>query len=750
MAGVARALRRNNDIGRRMEWDSRDEFGAVAQAYNLVLSRLGSHLQEQQQLGANLTALQAQQRLVDSTPLPIVVTALPTHEVVHANGPGLAWIAERRNDPLSAGLEPAVRAHVQRLLSERGQVDELEVRWMGGAQSGRGLLWLRRLVYEGRDAVLIVFVPVERMSQASQGLSLWTQVFEVATEGIAIFDASRHVVSLNPALGRLTACRTDMVVGRGLEQLLAEDMGRDFVDRLWRIVEGQGRWQGEVLLQRPDGKTVPVWLVASVVGEGEAGGGASRRYTIFSAVDISERKAQEQRIRYLAHHDVLTGLPNRMLFMERLKALVHRARQGDQQVAVLCIDLDHFKHVNDTLGRPAGDALLRSVAQRLLETVRGGDVVCRLGGAELGVALGSIRDGEEALRLAEQRFIPQLRRAHAVGGTEVNVRCSVGVALCPPEEDLDEAMRRADAAMVQAKGRGGDGACLFTAELHERAHRRVLVEAQLRQALERGELSLHYQPRVAAHDGALVGLEALLRWHSARLGPVTPGEFVSVAESSRLIVPIGAWVLDEVGRQLAHWKAMGGPVVPVTVNLSPVQLREPGLATALQAALERHGVAPSLLELELSESAVMDDVEFMLQQLVALKRVGVELAIDDFGTGYSSVPHLQRFPIDALKIDRSVVAELALDPTHLSVTRAIVGMAHTLGLRVVAEGVEDESTAAALRGVACDELQGYHYAQPLPARELEAWATQQQTLQAVTRAESAKPKLQLLTKSDAA
>jgi len=748
MSDVARAVRRGNDISRRMEWDSRDEFGTVAHAFNHVLSRLGSHHQEQQQLNATLSALQARQRLADITPLPIIVTALPTHELLHANGPGLAWIGQRQSDPLSAGLEPAVRAQLQRLLAERGQVDELEVRWHGGAHTGWGVLSARRLAYEGRDAVLTVFTPVDQVKRGEQGLSLWLHVFEAATEGIAICDASRHVVSLNPALCRLTACRTDMVVGRGLEQLLSEDMGRDFIERLWRVIETQGRWQGEVWLHRPDGKTVPAWLSATVVSEGEATG-TPRRYTIFSALDISERKAQEQRIRYLAYHDALTGLPNRVLFVERLRAMVQRARQGEQQVAVLCIDPDRFKNVNDTLGRPAGDALLRAVAQRLLETVRGGDVVCRLGGAELGVALGGIRDGEEALRLVEQRFLPQLRHPHVVGGSEVRLGCSVGVALCPPEEDVDEAMRRADAAMMQAKGRGGDAACLFTAELHERAHRRMLVEAQLRQALERNEFTLHYQPRVAAHDGSLSGLAALLRWHSARLGPVGPAEFVSVAESSRLIVPLGAWVIDEVCRQQAQWKAQGLAPVPVTINLSPVQLREPGLASALQAALERHGVAPKLLELELGESAVMEDVEFMLQQLLALKRLGVELAIDNFGTGYSSVPHLHRFPIDALKIDRTVVAELALDPTHLAVPRAIVGMAHTLGLRVVAEGVEDESTAMALRGVACDELQGYHYAQPLPPHDLEAWVEQQQASQAA-RTEAAKPKLQLLSKNDAA
>ncbi|WP_084267239.1 bifunctional diguanylate cyclase/phosphodiesterase [Azohydromonas lata] len=748
-AEVARALRRSGDTTRRLEWDAQDEFGQVAQAFNQTLSRLTRKRAERDELQAALETLQSQTGLGDVTPLPLVVTSLPAHEVLHANAAGLELTGRRRQDPWSLGLDADTRAQLARHLGERGQVDGFEVRWQMGAQALSGVVSQRRLVYNGRDAVLTVFTPVERLRAAEQGLSMWAQVYEAATEALAIFDQQRQLVSLNGALSRLTACRTDAVVGRGLERLLAEDTEGEFVERFWRSVEGQGRWQGEMQLRRSDGRSVPVWVVASVISDVASAEGP-RRFTLFSAVDVSERQAQEQRIRYLAHHDALTGLPNRVLFLERLRAMVQRARLGESQVAVLCIGVDRFRQINDSLGRAGGDALLRAVAQRLVETLRAGDVACRLGGDEFAVALGGLQDGEEALRLVEQRFLPQLRRAYAVNGVSMEITCSVGVAPCLVGVEAEEAMRRADAAVAQASGKGGDAASLFTAEVHERAHRRVMLESQLKLGLERGEFSLLYQPRVAARDGALVGVEALLRWNSARLGEVSAMEFVPVAEASKQIVPIGAWVLDQVCRQLAQWRAREMPHLHVAVNLSPVQLRDPALLETLRSALQRHGVAAAQLELEFTEAAVMEDVEFMLAQFVALKQLGVGLSIDDFGTGYSSVPHLNRFPVDRLKVDRTLVAALARDLGELAVVRAIVGLGHTMGLQVTAEGVEDEATAEVLRGAECDEFQGYHYARPLSVPDLEAWIGQLlPPTPPVTRGE-VRPILQLLTRSDAA
>lgn len=738
---AARALRRSGDYGQRVEWPRRDEFGQVARALNQVLERLARQRAAVDEIGAMLETLQAQHRLADMLPLPIVVTAMPTHELLHANaagqalmgGPGHFW----------AGLEPAMRTQVLGRLASGGQVDELELRWLGGDKPVSGLLWARRVVYEGRNAVLGVFAPLEQLAQAEARLTLWMQVFEAASEGLAVFDASHSLVALNPALCRLAGCRGMDVVGGGLEQLLAGDTPAEFVERLWQVVAAQAYWQGEVRLRRGV-EAVPAWAVVSVVREQVQGAG-ERRYAVLSVADLSERKAQELRIHHLAHHDALTGLPHRALFMERLQARLQRRRPGERPWVLMCLDVEGFDALRDARGRAACDAVLRALSQRLQETVRSDDLVCRLGAAEFAVALSGLADAEAALRLARERFLPVLRRPHEVAGLQVELTCSAGLAACTDGVDGEEALRRADAAMAQVKARGGDDASLYTAETRERLHRRRLLEGQLRRALTARELVLHWQPRVSARDGTLLSMEALLRWHSARLDEeVSPAEFVPVAEATRLIVPIGAWVIDQVCRQQALWQAQGVQALPVSINLSPVQLREPGLPALLESALQRHGIAPALLELEISEHAVMEEADSMLEKLRALKSLGVCLALDQFGTGRSSVDQLQRLPIDRLKVDRALVAGLARDAAQLGVMQALVDMGHALGLQVVAEGVEDEATAGALRAAGYDELQGYHFAHPMPAGELLAW------LRTAPREQAGKPWLAWTRKDSAA
>jgi diguanylate cyclase (GGDEF)-like protein len=398
-------------------------------------------------------------------------------------------------------------------------------------------------------------------------------------------------------------------------------------------------------------------------------------------------------------------------------------------VAVLFIDLDRFKTINDSLGHHVGDALLRSVSQRLQEVVRDGDTVSRLGGDEFVVALGGVHDAEEVLAVVERRLIPRVREVHHVAGAELHVSCSVGMALYPDDSrDIDELMRHADVAMYQAKAMGRDSAQFFKPELNERAHRRLRIESCLRHAVERGELALHYQPRVAAPDGRLLGVEALLRWQSPELGPMVPAEVIAIAEETRLIMPVGAWVILEACRQQAQWRREGLGTLRVSINISAVQLRDASLVDTLAAALLRHGTDPASIELELTESMLLESVDHTMQQLQALKRLGVQLAIDDFGTGYSSLNYLHRFPIDRLKIDQSFVRDLLDDPTDRAITHAIIGLGHTLGLKVVAEGVESEAVAAVLRQAKCDELQGYHFARPLPPAALAGWMRERQAL----------------------
>lgn len=722
LSEVADRVRRTGDHAARAQWHGSDEIGRLVLGFNAMLEQLGQQRAAQQELAAAARAAQAQRHLVEATPIAMVVTAVPGHEVLHANDPAQAWLAGRRTDPWASGLEPEVRVRFFQQLADRDAVDEFEVRWLGGDEPAWAVLSARRLVYQGQDAVLTAFAPINHLKLMKERLALWAKVFEASSEGILILDAQHRVLSVNRALCRHTGYEAAEIIAEG--PVLLMDGGPAVLDEILGLARKRGSWQGEVRLARREQDGYPAWLVVNTVRNG-AGEPLNH---IVTAMDISERKSSEERIHFLAHHDALTGLPNRLLFTERLRLAMQQSRRAGRQVAVLFIDLDRFKNINDSLGHHVGDALLRSVAARLLEAVREGDTVSRLGGDEFVVALNGIADADEALAIAERRLVPAIRQLHHVGGAELHVSCSVGVALYPGDSaDIDELMRHADVAMYQAKALGRDSVQFFTPELNERAHKRLRLESLLRHAIDRGELALHYQPRVGARGGALMGVEALLRWRSPELGEVPPAEFIAIAEESRLIVPIGAWVIAQACRQQAQWRQQGLGRIPVSINVSAVQLREPGLVEQLRATLQRFGADPGEIELELTESTLMEAVKDTLGPLHALKRVGVQLAVDDFGTGYSSLNYLNRFPIDRLKIDRSFVHDLLDDPTDLAITRAIIGLGHTLGLQVVAEGVESEAVAAALRAAHCDELQGYHFARPLPPQAFEAWLRARET-----------------------
>jgi predicted signal transduction protein with EAL and GGDEF domain len=338
------------------------------------------------------------------------------------------------------------------------------------------------------------------------------------------------------------------------------------------------------------------------------------------------------------------------------------------------------------------------------------------------VVLGGVADSDEVLSIVERRLAPAIRQAHEIDGAELHVSCSVGMAMYPEDgRDIDELMRHADVAMYQSKAGGRDMARFFTPEMNRRAQKRRHIESNLRHAIERDELSLRYQPRIDARSGRPVGMEVLLRWHSEELGAVPPDEFVPIAEESGQIVAIGAWVMSQACRQHALWRLQGLGAVPVSLNVSAPQLRDRGLVDMLRDAFVAHGVDPSQVEIEFTESTLMDSAEQALAQLHAVKALGVRLSIDDFGTGYSSLAYLNRFPIDKLKIDRSFVHRMLDDPTDLAITRAIIGLGHTLGLRVVAEGVESPEEAQTLREASCDELQGFHVARPMTAEDAAAW-----------------------------
>ena len=437
---------------------------------------------------------------------------------------------------------------------------------------------------------------------------------------------------------------------------------------------------------------------------------------------------------------MLTELPNRSLCVQRLQMALSQAPITGEKVAVLFIDLDRFKAINDTLGHHIGDGLLRSVAARLTQAVRSRDTVSRLGGDEFVVVMRDVAGREDVQQLVERRLIPLIRQSHPVEGHELNVSCSVGIAVYPEDgSDIDELMRRADAAMYEAKTTGRDMARFYSMETDQRAVARQTMEQQLRRALERNELSLHYQPRLSAQGAQLLGVEALLRWTSPVLGSIPPSEFIPIAEETGMIRAIGSWVLQQACEQWVRWQQLvldagvGDAASPhplarvsISVNLSAAQMSDPALVTDIEALLLRTGMPAHRLELEITESQLMDNAHAAEQQLAALKALGVQLAIDDFGTGYSSLAYLKRFDIDRLKVDKSFVRDMLANPADMAITRAIIALGHTLGLRIVAEGVEDLATAQVLSALDCEELQGYHFSRPLPVLDLEAWARQHQ------------------------
>ncbi|RJF97821.1 putative bifunctional diguanylate cyclase/phosphodiesterase [Noviherbaspirillum saxi] len=438
-------------------------------------------------------------------------------------------------------------------------------------------------------------------------------------------------------------------------------------------------------------------------------------------------KRAEAHLDYLAHIDSITGLPNRHAFNERLAFALSRVDQHGGSVGLLLLDLDNFKIVNDTLGHHSGDILLKVVARRLLECLRSGDVLCRIGGDEFAVILESVgaSDGEGAA----ERILAALTAPFDVDVHEIYVTASVGISRYPADaRDLETLTRNADTAMYQAKGKGKNAYEKFHPELDRRVRNRLSLETNLRKAMERGELLLYYQPQVSLHDGRLVGLEALLRWNHPETGLISPAEFIPVAEDSGMIVPIGRWVLRTACRQVALWREAGLGTINVSVNLSVRQTRDPHLLRDILDALHDNGVSPGQLELEITESVLMDNVKVNVELLERLQTEGIRLSIDDFGTGYSSMAYLKRFPIDQVKIDRTFVRDIPGNGDDEAITSAIIAMAHSLGLSVVAEGVETAAQLDFLRSAGCDVMQGYYFAEPRPAEQVSALLTRRMPL----------------------
>ncbi len=429
--------------------------------------------------------------------------------------------------------------------------------------------------------------------------------------------------------------------------------------------------------------------------------------------DVSLSRAMTLKMAHLAQHDFLTGLPNRLLLTERLSQAIRLANRHKKQIALLFIDLDYFKHINDSLGHAIGDLLLKSVAERLTSSVRDTDTVCRQGGDEFVILLAEIEDPQAATRIAE-KLLAAFELLHLIDGHELHVGMSIGISIFPDDgSNVDDVLQNADTAMFHAKAAGRSQYQFFRADMNTNAIHRQAVETSLRRALKQGEFLLHYQPQIDLASGAITGTEALLRWQEPELGLVLPGQFVAIAEQCGLIVPIGRWVMREACRQVQSWLDAGLPAVPVAVNISALEFRQPNFLDGIALILRETGLAPRFLELELTERILMHDAESSAAVLHALKAMGVRLAIDDFGTGYSSLSNLKSFPIDTLKIDQSLVRDIITDSNDAIIVSTVIGIGRNLNQRVIAEGVETPEQLTFLQTRQCEVGQGYQFSHPL-------------------------------------
>jgi diguanylate cyclase (GGDEF)-like protein/PAS domain S-box-containing protein len=557
---------------------------------------------------------------------------------------------------------------------------------------------------------------------AEEKLRLYAKVFEHSDEAIMISDRENRIITVNQALELDTGYSREELIGKNPRVLSAGKTPPETYQLMWAALldRESGFWQGELWDLRKDGTVYPKWAAITAIYDAR---GSLTNY-IASYTDISERKAAAARIAHLAHHDSLTGLFNRYSLENRLAQSLLAARRENRQIAIILIDLDRFKVINDTLGHHVGDLLLVEVANRLRACVRQSDIVARLGGDEFVVALTSLASDMDAAHVAK-KIIAALEIPCEIEGKPLHTTPSVGISLFPDNgEDADVLMKNADTAMYHAKHKGRNNFQFFSPAMTAAATERLEIEHDLRTALKKCEFELHYQPQICASNGLVHGVEALIRWRHSVHGLIPPLKFIPIAEETGVIEAIGRWVLEEACRQMAEWRRAGFDLKHVAVNLSAHQLRSQDLASQVKSVIARFGLAPGQLELEITESVAMEDPERAIGQLRDLRDSGVELAIDDFGTGYSSLAYLKMLPIHTLKLDRAFVRDIETDENDAAISSATIALAKNLGLRVVAEGVETEAQRDFLSSHACNLLQGYLFGKPEPADVLTArWQT---------------------------
>jgi len=554
-------------------------------------------------------------------------------------------------------------------------------------------------------------------NQYQESLRQFEKVFEGSEQGIMVTDTNLKILSVNPAFTKVLGYSIEDVKGKTPKMLSSGLHDQLFYRAMWESITHFGHWRGEVWNRRKNGEIFPEWLSVSEV-RNELG---DITHYVGTFSDISDLKSAQKEIQYLSSHDALTGLPDIALFKDRLEAAISIAAPSNRKIGLLALNLDNFKFLNDSLGYASGDKLLKLFAERLKGCLHETDAISRHGGDEFIILLNNIHD-DDSINYMVDMLLTEVSSPFAFAGSNISTSCSIGVAVYPTDgHDFEKLFGRARKAMSQAKEEGRNTARFFTEKLNTDSLHYLNIAYGLREALAHHQFELHYQPQISLKNAQVIGAEALIRWHHPQNGMQPPAQFISIAEQTGLIVEMGEWIIEEACRQGMQWQKNGLPPLSVAVNVSAVQFRRGNLDKVIIKALEKTGLNPQLLELELTESILLEDIGHLLAQLDGLKKLGVKLAIDDFGTGYSSLAYLKKFNIDRLKIDQSFVRDINTDPNDAAIVRAIVQMAHTLNLDVIAEGVEDEAILKHLRDCGCDEVQGYLFSKPLPAETFETF-----------------------------
>jgi diguanylate cyclase (GGDEF)-like protein/PAS domain S-box-containing protein len=652
---------------------------------------------------------------------------LQTDEVHHTQIQELFGLEPEQVTALLRHLKPRLHPDdlpaLKRALVEhlKGRTEDYQIEYRVRHGDGHWV-WIEdrgRAVERAENGRVIRMVGTRRDISASKGLEeqrqLAATVFEAASEGIVIFDPNYVLIAINQAFSRVTGYDIDDMIGRNVVELPCSRDARRHYAAIHQALEQEGSWQGELVETRKNGEMYPQWLQLNAVRDTR--GNVSHIVGFFA--DLSARRESEERMRYLTHYDELTGLANRAMFRERLSEAHQRVRQGGyRSLALLHINLDRFKQLNDSLGHEVADQLLQKMARRLVNALPEADTIARLSGDEFAVLFNSYGNLSSLARVAT-RLASKLRLPVTIDGHELVVSASMGISLLPDSaREISALVSQSNMAMQHAKHLGGNNFQFYTDSLQASTLERLQLENHLRKAVEEKQLKVFYQPKLCLATGKLNAAEALVRWDHPTMGRVPPGDFIGLAEETGLIGPIGEFVLRQACWQACEWQRQGLEAIRVSVNLSVHQLRQGKLVSLVRQVLVETGLEPRYLELELTESQLLDSVEHIIATFQQLRDLGVKLAIDDFGTGYSSLSYLKRIPVDYVKIDQAFIRGLGEGTEDAAITRAIIAMAHGLSLKVVAEGVERQEQLEFLKASRCDEVQGYLISRPVEAQDL--------------------------------